>query len=462
MHAYHNVNNEFPIGSTGYSAAAPNLITTRNTWIPYVWPYVEQQNLFEQWNFTIGWNNWQSGTTWNTVPNSTASTICTPISLYYCPSDRGATEPAYNLNDPTHPRLRGNYVASLGPYSSPPSTSDIGNGVFGFQVVLNSSGSYAFDLTHPTQTRINQITNGTSNTLMMSESIMTAMDAAGGDQRGDVFNDDMLYMAWGFSSFQPPNSLVADIQPYCGGSTLLSLCTPNTTGTYISARSWHPGGVNALYADGHVDFMSNSVSQSIWQTMGTRDGGGTGSSGSSVANASLVNPNFSTPQLSQATLYSGSDTSSTADVEEQYTNGNGYIYAANPNFPTNTSWTWGGCSVLVNVNSNSAWGYDPASLPNGCTQCCSLQDTASVSQTVNLPAGNHTLSFYLAQRPNAGQNPVSVYVNGALNYTSPVPPTTWTQYTTSFNAPTAGAYNIMFSTSSPPDSDTGLTGIVLN
>ena len=392
------------------------------------------------------------------------SPICAPISLYDCPSDRGATEPAYNKND-NYWRLRGNYVVSLGPYSSPPSTADVGNGVFGFQVVLNSSGSYAFDLAHPLQTRINQITNGTSNTVMMSETIMSSLDdavvagQAGGDQRGDVFNDDMLAMAWGFSSLQPPNSLVADIQPYCGGSTLLSLCTPNTTGTYISARSWHPGGVNALYADGHVDFMSNSTSLSTWQAINTRDGGGTGSS-SSGTNGTLINPNFSTPQLVATTSYGGYNELDATG----WTDAAGYIYASDSNFPTvcaNTSWTWGGSSILM-VIPNTTFSYD--TMPAGCTQLCELQYHASVSQTVQLASGSHTLSFYLATRNGYTSNPVSVYVNGLLQYTSPNPPNAWTQYRCSFNAPTPAAYTIMFSTSPPDgvDRDTGLTGIVLD
>ena len=421
-----------------------------------------------------------------------------PTSLYYCPSDRGATELAYDKND-NYWRLRSNYVVSLGPYSSPPSTADVGNGVFGFQV-LGSSGSYAFDLAHPLQTRINQITNGTSNTVMMSESIMSSLDdavvagQAGGDQRGDVFNDDMLYMAWGFSSVQPPNSLVADIQPYCGGGTLLSPCTQNTTGTYISARSWHPGGVNALYADGHVDFMSNSTSLSTWQAINTRDGGGTGSTGSS-GGTGLQNGNFSAVMLQNQPYTLGADTG--YNDGWYFQQGTAYMYTANQYFPnpvagsgnpyftagTTTSWTWGGMSSLINgPNAAANWSYNPA-LPSGSSQFASLQDTSNISQTIYLSAGTHTLSFWLAQRQNGYwdlgnyvPNPVTVTVTGStgtvftygpvsgtgtpdedssLNPTQPP----WTQYANiQFSVPTAGSYTIMFATSSAKMVHTGLKG----
>jgi prepilin-type N-terminal cleavage/methylation domain-containing protein/prepilin-type processing-associated H-X9-DG protein len=41
----------------------------------------------------------------------------------------------------------------------------------------------------------------------------------------------------------------------------------------ITARSKHPGGVNSLLADGHVQFIKNSVNVLVWQGLGSRNGG---------------------------------------------------------------------------------------------------------------------------------------------------------------------------------------------
>jgi prepilin-type processing-associated H-X9-DG protein len=41
----------------------------------------------------------------------------------------------------------------------------------------------------------------------------------------------------------------------------------------ITARSYHPTGVNGLMMDGSVRFVSNGVSLANWQAMGTRAGG---------------------------------------------------------------------------------------------------------------------------------------------------------------------------------------------
>jgi prepilin-type N-terminal cleavage/methylation domain-containing protein/prepilin-type processing-associated H-X9-DG protein len=41
----------------------------------------------------------------------------------------------------------------------------------------------------------------------------------------------------------------------------------------IAAHSYHPGGVNALFCDGHVQFATDGISLPIWQAYGTRAGG---------------------------------------------------------------------------------------------------------------------------------------------------------------------------------------------
>ena len=41
----------------------------------------------------------------------------------------------------------------------------------------------------------------------------------------------------------------------------------------FSARSLHPGGVNACMADGSVRFVKDSISASVWRALGTRNGG---------------------------------------------------------------------------------------------------------------------------------------------------------------------------------------------
>ncbi|GIV26195.1 MAG: prepilin-type N-terminal cleavage/methylation domain-containing protein [Bacteroidia bacterium] len=46
-----------------------------------------------------------------------------------------------------------------------------------------------------------------------------------------------------------------------------------SAGTHLmAATSLHPGGVNVLFCDGRVRFISNDVDQNVWFAIGTRDG----------------------------------------------------------------------------------------------------------------------------------------------------------------------------------------------
>ncbi len=41
----------------------------------------------------------------------------------------------------------------------------------------------------------------------------------------------------------------------------------------LTARSWHPGGVNVLLLDGSVRFVADGISTPIWRALGTARGG---------------------------------------------------------------------------------------------------------------------------------------------------------------------------------------------
>src|SRR5207247_4091717 len=67
----------------------------------------------------------------------------------------------------------------------------------------------------PRTTRLTDITDGTSNTLLMSEVIMAANDTDY-DIRGDFLNDDRPCTM--FMTLNTPNT-GTDVSPYCNGAT---------------------------------------------------------------------------------------------------------------------------------------------------------------------------------------------------------------------------------------------------
>ena len=47
----------------------------------------------------------------------------------------------------------------------------------------------------------------------------------------------------------------------------------NATFAAITSRSYHPGGVNALLADGSVRFIKSSIAGPTWRALGSVSGG---------------------------------------------------------------------------------------------------------------------------------------------------------------------------------------------
>jgi prepilin-type N-terminal cleavage/methylation domain-containing protein/prepilin-type processing-associated H-X9-DG protein len=75
------------------------------------------------------------------------------------------------------------------------------------------------------------------------------------------------YSATMYNHVAPPNWQGMD----CGNWSAI----PDTPGEHaiVSARSEHPGGVNALFGDGSVRFVKNTVDVRTWRALGTRSGG---------------------------------------------------------------------------------------------------------------------------------------------------------------------------------------------
>jgi prepilin-type processing-associated H-X9-DG protein len=92
----------------------------------------------------------------------------------------------------------------------------------------------------------------------------------------------------GFTTAMPPNQTVSTIsQAYSSKGVPASNFGQNLpmdwdwidendggpTFMSLSASSYHPGGVNALFADGSVRFVKNSISAVTWRSLGTIAGG---------------------------------------------------------------------------------------------------------------------------------------------------------------------------------------------
>ena len=79
----------------------------------------------------------------------------------------------------------------------------------------------------------------------------------------------------GFTTVFTPNTKVVHTvgtENYDVDLVLATESNPGDTYAAVTARSYHPAGVNALLMDGSVHFTSNSTDLTVWRAYGTRSG----------------------------------------------------------------------------------------------------------------------------------------------------------------------------------------------
>jgi prepilin-type processing-associated H-X9-DG protein len=204
---------------------------------------------------------------WYIHPDNVEAVAC-DVNTFRCPTDNGRR--VVQEFGPT------NYVACYGSGGS--------SGTY-----VNADGVFYVD----SKTRTADITDGLSNTMFFSESLVgdgspdiPLADALAAGQAREVmvrlttvplsesacgdttkpvshFRDqswaDGLAWSSGYSHWREPNSAVPDCCSFLGA--------------WKAARSRHPGGVNALRADGGVTFISDTIRLETWRNLGSRNDG---------------------------------------------------------------------------------------------------------------------------------------------------------------------------------------------
>jgi len=289
MHAYHDGKGYLPPGGAN---DAPPFGTVAggwgSSWMVYLLPYIEQGNFFQNWQLanSSGWGNGVDGALLNAVV----------ISMYRCPSttlpitQNGLTNPTTNPGGngtamvPTYAAIAG-AVNGLIPNFSDSRTNAGGGGAGCCTGGIIAGNGVLFP---NSQITLVGIADGTSNTILVSEQAdyltttsgqRVSWNASGphgwaiGAQNGvpPNYHGGGDARAMQMTTIRYPINQKTGWTPTPGNCGSQGVC--DNTGQNIPLNSTHTGGVNALFGDGSVRFIRDSLSIVTLAQLAVRDDG---------------------------------------------------------------------------------------------------------------------------------------------------------------------------------------------
>ncbi len=254
LHLFHEVERTFP--ASGWTISGPGNPAGKFVgWRPLLLPYLEQRNPHRLYNFSI---NWWEGT------NLAVAAI--PLDIFRCPSTPQLTAPLSIIAKSPRPALQLNLPLAATDYEAiqgvQPASID--------QQFYNSQNRFAV-MHRNSRTRFGDITDGTSQTLCVVECAGRPIVFRGRQVRPDLNNDQGIGWADSESAFSLDGSSINGEQEGC---TIKNGCT-----RAMNARndnepySFHPDGIDVLFADGHVQFLAESISLEVMAALCTRAAG---------------------------------------------------------------------------------------------------------------------------------------------------------------------------------------------
>jgi prepilin-type N-terminal cleavage/methylation domain-containing protein/prepilin-type processing-associated H-X9-DG protein len=307
-HNYESTFKKLPPGS----ADLPANSTSPASILAIILPYLEQSNIYNLFNLSLDVNS--------AAANDPARRQ--QVAVYLCPADSAGGGVNYGAGV----YGQNNYYGNIGTTADASSTETNRVGIFNF--TPRPTGVAVATITKVTsRVRITDITDGTSNTAMWSETKRSTVNGGNWPVSGDQYNISNIYLepdgfngnsldpSWNLYTpmYGPTTTPLPASGPFQGQSTYgcnnyaykptsrityrgwqyyrgipemqnyTHTVPPNYSGydcggysittVHLAARSYHTGGVNVCFADGSVHFISDSIAFATWQALGTRSGG---------------------------------------------------------------------------------------------------------------------------------------------------------------------------------------------
>ncbi|WP_020472820.1 DUF1559 domain-containing protein [Zavarzinella formosa] len=272
MHNHHGAFETFP---SAYMATSPGPGLSDDNgpgwgWGAQLLPFLEQDNLYRQIDLTKDIIH---------PVNKTARTTSLPVFL--CPSDPGKllftvnilgdAEPYANpLNDSAGQPVQLAHSNYVGMFGNPEVTPDPGF----LDTDPERGAQYQGMLYRNSRVRIADVTDGTSNTIIVGERSTNLAYAAwaGAPTGGQVPAHLPDTYGWG------PEGAPLYCLGHTGDVNDIPPHTPNSPVAHVDDFwSFHTQGANFLMADGSVVSINNSINPMLWRALGTRAGGETAS-----------------------------------------------------------------------------------------------------------------------------------------------------------------------------------------
>lgn len=266
MFNYESAYGKLPYGSLG---------AAEGSWVVWLMPYIEQGRLADLYDQN---ERYYHANNQDVVKN--------PIPTYQCPTDET------QIVDPAgsgafHGIRKMSYVVNLGNtgwwndviidgrYKMLPPAAEADDPYNSGTPVIYQGAPFTLEgnLDDKIQFGLEELFDGTSNTLMASEIIQGIGNASSWDLRGLAF---WGYGA-GFSTIILPN---ADLPDRMQSTSYFVNEPPNPPATLfdtdhpimLGARSKHPGGVNVCFCDGSTRFISENIAVAVWRALSTARG----------------------------------------------------------------------------------------------------------------------------------------------------------------------------------------------
>jgi prepilin-type N-terminal cleavage/methylation domain-containing protein/prepilin-type processing-associated H-X9-DG protein len=262
-------NHNTALGYFPSSTRASVNAAVRNSWATLTLPYLEQDNVYRNYDFNSNWD----------APANLPFTS-RPVKIFQCPA---TPDPARKDGDQQLAPGGGwapvVAVIDYGPITAvTPQLAALYPGQVQAQLGF---------LARNTQPRIGDVTDGTSNTILLAESAgrptVYRQGHAGGSPTGSpptrvngggwaraASDFDLKGSSYDGASFPGPCAVNCTNGKNVGNTYPDPVCGPNGTGeTY----SFHTGGANVLFGDGSVRFVSAGINIVVYAALVTRAGG---------------------------------------------------------------------------------------------------------------------------------------------------------------------------------------------